>query len=214
MTASTSPLPERSTTVLPFCPSVSCTDATPSSSQRNTFLSLPPEILFQIAGEIHAADVCNLRLAHPRLYHLFSADNNFFWFKTTFRDYLQHYGPPPKTSSSDSSSPSALSSLADFTQSPFHLDVLRRFHLPRGYGDSSRTSNKTKEQLYKYDANFDYYARIRAAINDRQGRQGCQVCCVGTTGESKYFAAINKSLCQLCFDDLTISMSISETYYD
>lgn len=176
-------------------------------------MSLPPEILVQIAGEVHAADVCKLRLVHPRLYHLFSADNNFFWFKTTLMDYLQHYGPPPKSPSSDSSPPSAPSSLtSDFAQSPF-LDALRRFHLPRGYGDSSRTSNKNKELLYKYDSNFDYFARIRATIKDKQGRQGCQICCVGTTGESKYFAAVNKSLCQLCFDDLTISMTIFNIYH-
>lgn len=70
--------------------------------------------------------------------------------------------------------------------------------------DSARGSSKLKEQLYKYDPNFKYYDRIQTTIKEKRG---CQVCCVGSLSESKYFGSISRRLCTFCFDDMTISMS-------
>ncbi|KAF8420523.1 hypothetical protein EV426DRAFT_706293 [Tirmania nivea] len=172
----------------------------PSRSRTSTsFLDLPPEILTQIANETHAADAYNLRLVHPQLYHLFGPENNLFWFKTTYKDYIVHYGPPPKPTPSESEVADSVP--PELSQLPF-WDTLWRLNLLNRSADSVRGSSKHKEQLYKYDANFKYFERIQSNLKEKRG---CQVCCVGSFTESKYFGSIKMRLCTFCFDDMTIN---------
>ncbi|KAF8455885.1 hypothetical protein BGX38DRAFT_1266770 [Terfezia claveryi] len=170
-----------------------------SGRTATSFLDLPPEILTQISNETHAVDAYNLRLVHPQLYHLFGPENNLFWFKTTFKDYVVHYGPPPKPTPSDSETPDPVP--LELSQLPF-WDTLWRLNLLNRNADSVRGSSKHKEQLYKYDAAFKYFERIQSTLKEKRG---CQVCCVGSYTESKYFGSIKRLLCTFCFDDMTIN---------
>jgi len=178
----------------------------PSSRTSTGLLDLPPEILTQIANETHAIDAYYLRQVHSQLYHLFAPENNLFWFKATFKDYVVHYGPPPKPAPVDSETPDPVP--PELSQMPF-WDTLWRLNLLNRNADSVRGSSKHKEQLYKYDASFKYYERIHSTLKEKRG---CQVCCVGSYTESKYFGNIKRRLCTLCFEDMTISTSRCFTY--
>ena len=171
----------------------------PLGRASTDFLDLPLEILTQIANETHAVDAYNLRLVHPQLYHLFQPENNLFWFKATFKDYVVHYGPPPKPTPSNSETPDPVP--PELSQLPIPWDTI--WQLNR-HADSVRGSSKHTEQLYKYDANFKYFERIQSIL---KGKRGCQVCCVGSYQESKPFGNIKRRLCTFCFDDMTISTS-------
>ncbi|KAF8463143.1 hypothetical protein BDZ91DRAFT_796641 [Kalaharituber pfeilii] len=180
--------------------SPSLDESTQPQPRRAHFLLLPAEILEQIALETHAADAISLWLTHPKLHHLFRPQNNLFWFKTTLRNYALHYGPTlDKNGASPSGSSQSDNSFQDHLNSPT-LQALWQMNILRGLPEMRAT--KSKEHLIKYDPNFDYFARIKFAI---QGKRACQICCVGLLSESKFYNAFNRRLCHPCFEDMTIN---------
>ena len=182
-------------------PSAQPPSAQSPSQLKNYFLSLPPEILEQIALETYAADCISLWLTHPILYNLFRPENNFFWFKTTLRQYALHYGPPPKLSSTSSDPTEPYVSIPPEVMASPLWQALWQLNILRSLNESRAIKNK--EHLFKYDHKYEYFTRIKIFI---QGNRGCQVCCIGIPSESKFYASFNRRLCNYCFDDMTISM--------
>ncbi|KAI5787660.1 hypothetical protein DFH27DRAFT_528096 [Peziza echinospora] len=161
---------------------------------KSGLLSLPAEILEQIALEASPIDTIRLAVVHRSLAALFCPDNNLFWFKATSRSYAKHF-QTWMLPQSDSTTPLPYTERAELAWLSLMSGLRRPYHDPH-------RSVKNNQHFFKYDSDHKYFEGIKSIY--RQLR-GCQVCCIGPLPDCKLYKEFKKKLCHICFDELTIN---------